>query len=289
VTATGLLSTTNRSNPGLPVTFTAFVSTRTAPVSAGSVSFVQGSTVLATIAVGSAGAASFTTTSLPLGSTAVTAVYTGTSGTLGSTSPTVAVSVVPFTTVTILTSSPNPSTLGRPVTFKASVITTAGTTVTTGSVSFRQGKRFLGTVLLTSAGTATLTISSLAVGKAGIQAIYNGTSNDLGSVSAVFKQTVGASPTITSLSITTQTLANGKTKYILVATVTADGDPSLAPTGIVVFRKNGRTIGSARLKGGVARLALGRKAPDNQAEFVASFQKNSRFRSSSSPPVNLVS
>jgi hypothetical protein len=289
VTTTRLQSSTNRSNPGLPVTFTAVVSTRTAPVAAGTVSFVQGSIVLATVALGGGGAASFTTTSLPLGSTAVTAVYSGTSGILGSTSPTLAVSVVPFSTVTILTSSPNPSSLGRPVTFTASVITAAGTGVTMGSVSFRQGKRFLGTVPLPSAGTATLTVSSLAVGKAGIQAIYSGTANDQASVSAVFNQTVGASPTVTSLSITTQSLANGQTKYILVATVTAGGDTALTPTGTVVFRKNGRSLGIARLKGGVARLVLGRKAPGSQARFVASFQNNTRFRSSSSPPFEFVS
>ena len=288
-TTTGLQSSTLRSNPGLPVTFTAVVSTRTAPVSAGTVSFVQGSTVLATVALGSNGAASFTSTTLPLGSTAITAIFTGASGILGSTSSTVAVSVVPFSTVTIVTGSPNPSSLGRPVTFTASVITSAGTGVTTGSVSFRQGKRFLGTVPLTSAGTAILTISSLAVGNAGIQAIYSGTANDLGSVSAVFKQTVGASPTVTSSTIATQTLANGKTKYILVATVTADGNPMLTPTGTVIFRRNGRTIGSARLKGGVARLVLGRTAPGSQAKFVAVFQKNARFRSSSSPPFEFVS
>ncbi len=288
-TTTGFQSSTNRSNPGLPVTFTAFVSTRTSPVASGTVNFMQGSTVLATVALGSSGAASFTTTSLPLGSTAITAVYTGTSGILGSTSPTLSISVVPFSTVTVLTSSPNPSTLGRPVTFTASVITNAGSVVTTGSISFRQGKRFFGTVPLTSAGTATLTISTLSVGKAGIQGIYSGATNDLGSVSAVFNQTVGASPTVTSVSITTQTLASGGTKYILVATVTADGATALTPTGTVVFRKNGRSVGTASLRRGVARLVLGRKAPGSQARFVASFQKNAHFRSSSSPPVEFVS
>jgi hypothetical protein len=127
------------------------------------------------------------------------------------------------------------------------------------------------------------------VGKAGIQAIYNGAPNDLGSVSAVFKQTVGASLTVTTVSITTQPLANGRTKYILVATVTADGDPSLTPTGTVIFRRNGRTVGSAKLKGSVARLVLGRKAPGSQAKFVAVFQKNTRFESSSSPPFEFMS
>jgi hypothetical protein len=188
-----------------------------------------------------------------------------------------------------LTGTPNPSILGRPVIFTASVVTTSGAAVTSGSVSFRQGKRSLGTVALSSAGTATLTISSLAVGKAGIQAIYSGAVDDFGSVSAIFKQTVGASPTITSAYITTQTLAKGRTKFILVATVTANGDPALTPTGTVKFKKNGHLLGNARLKRGVARIVLGRKAPGSKAKFVASFQKNTRFRASSSLPVESLS
>jgi hypothetical protein len=90
------------------------------------------------------------------------------------------------------------------------------------------------------------------------------------------------------LGSTAITAVYSQTKYILVATVTG-GNTALTPTGTVVFRKNGRSFGSARLKGGVARLVLGRKAPGSQAKFVASFQKNSRFRSSSSPPFEFVS
>jgi hypothetical protein len=118
-----------------------------------------------------------------------------------------------------------------------------------------------------------------------IQAIFSVTVDDLGSVSPVFKQTVGTSPTVTTLSITAQPLANGRTKFILVAIVSADGNPALTPTGIVVFKKNGRSLGSARLKGGVARLVIGRKAPGSGAKFVASFQKNARFGASRSAPV----
>ena len=77
---------------------------------------MQGSTVLATVALGGGGAASFTTTSLPLGSTAITAVYTGAGGILGSTSPTLSVSVVPYRTVTIadgLTQPEHPGAAGH--------------------------------------------------------------------------------------------------------------------------------------------------------------------------------
>ena len=168
------------------------------------------------------------------------------------------------------------------------MITTTGAVVTSGEISFRQGKRLLGIVALSGSGTATLTTSTLSVGKAGIQAIYSGTVDDMGSVSAVFKQKVGVAPTVTSLSIITQPLANGRTKYILVATVASDGDPDLTTSGTVVFQKNGRSLGTARLKHGVARLVLGRKAPGGNARFVAAFRKNTRFGASRSGPVEYL-
>ena len=158
---------------------------------------------------------------------------------------------------------------------------------TTGTVSFRRGKLLLGTMALSPSGTASLTLSSLAVGTLGIQAIYNGTANDLSSVSRVFKQTIGPAPTETSLSVTTQTLAKGRIQYTLVASVATDGDPGLTPTGTVLFRQNGRSVGTARLKAGVARLVVRGRGTAKAAKFVASYQKNSKFRSSSSPPMTV--
>ncbi len=143
----------------------------------------------------------------------------------------------------------------------------------------------LGTAPLTTAGTAVLSLSSLGVGTTGIQAIFQGIANALSSVSAVLKQTVGPAPTLTSLTVTTQPLANGRTKLILVAGVTADGSPTLTPTGTVVFRKNGKSLGTARLRAGVATLIVRTKLTSNVTNFVASFQKNARFRSSASRPV----
>src|SRR5262249_24784787 len=122
VTNTQLGSLGNPSNPGVPVTLSATVRTRTAPATAGSVSFTEGTTVVATVGVDSAGVATFTTASLPVGSTAITAVYNGAGGFLGSTSPTLVQTVVPFSTVTSLVSSGNPSVVGQAVTLTASVM-----------------------------------------------------------------------------------------------------------------------------------------------------------------------
>src|SRR5262249_50807031 len=158
------------------VTFTATVGTRTAPVTDGEVDFMQGTMVLATVPVDGSGTASFTTTGLPLGSTAITAVYRGTTDVLGSTRPVWTQSLGPYTTATSLASSANPTLPGQPVTLTASVSASeTGMPVTAGTVTFTRGNRLLGTVPLGSNGTASLTTATRAVGKGRIQAIYNGT------------------------------------------------------------------------------------------------------------------
>jgi hypothetical protein len=286
ITSTAISTSASPTNPGVPVTFTATVTTRTTTVGTGTVTFMQGTTALGTVAVGPGGTASLTTTSLPLGTTTITAVYNGGGTNLGSTSSGITQSVVPFTSTTSLTSNLNPSVFGQAVTFTAGVVA-GGAPVTSGSITFRRGSQFLGVVALGASGTASLTISSLPAGKASIQAIFSGTTDDLSSVSAVLTQTVTAVPTATTLTLATQTLANGKTRYVLVATVGPAIESSVAATGKVVFRKNGRMIGSAKLKGGVATLVIGRSAP--RGKYVAAFARNSQFKASTSAPLVLPS
>jgi len=89
-------------------------------------------------------------------------------------------------TTNVLASSPNPSTLGGPVTFTA-VVTPAppdGETVTFENVS-----KVLGTGLL-NGGTATFTTSTLRVGTPHIKAVYGGDLTFEGSTSNAVKQVV---------------------------------------------------------------------------------------------------
>ena len=281
VTTTQLASSNNPSFPGAPVSFTATVSTRTAPVLVGTVSFLQGTTVVATVPV-SGGTALYTTTSLPLGTTPITAVYNGTPDNVGSTSPALAQSVVPYSTATFITSNINPTVLGQVVTLTATVTSAAGP-VTAGTVTFRRGKQFLGIVPLDGSGVASLSLSSLPVGSSRIQAVYNGAPGELSSVSPILSQTVSALGTMTVVRLTGQIKPNGQTRYLLVATTTTDGEP-LVPYGTIVFRKNGRVIGRAKLKNGTARLVLGRKAAQS-GRFVAKFQGSLRFQASTSAPI----
>ena len=92
-------------------------------------------------------------------------------------------------TKTALTSSPNPSTPGEPVTFTATVTSSAGAPPDGETVSFNQGKTVLGTGTL-SGGTATFTTSTLKVGSHTVTAVYAGDTNFETSKSKAVKQVV---------------------------------------------------------------------------------------------------
>jgi ice-binding like protein/Big-like domain-containing protein len=98
----------------------------------------------------------------------------------------------PTTTTTTVTSlSANPSTMGQPVTFTATVTAANGSTPT-GSVEFFDNGVALGTVAVDSSGHATLTTSALGVGSHNITAVYLGAPGFLSSTSAALTQTVNA-------------------------------------------------------------------------------------------------
>src|SRR5258708_19006254 len=80
-------------------------------------------------------------------------------------------------TTTTVTSSQNPSTLGQPVTFTATVSAVApGSGTPTGTVTFLDGGSPIGTGTL-SGGVATFTTSALAQGNHTITTSYGGDGN----------------------------------------------------------------------------------------------------------------
>jgi|HubBroStandDraft_1064217.scaffolds.fasta_scaffold00113_18 predicted outer membrane repeat protein len=86
-TATSLVSSRNPSNPGQAVKFTATVTSSTT-TSTGTVTFMDGTTLLGTGTL-AGGKASYITSTLSAGSHDITAVYPGTANVTGSTSPAV--------------------------------------------------------------------------------------------------------------------------------------------------------------------------------------------------------
>jgi photosystem II stability/assembly factor-like uncharacterized protein len=185
-TTTPLKSTPNPSTAGQAVTFKATVAAASGPTPTGTVGFYHFGTLLGAGTL-SGGVATFTTSTLPQGTVHIHAVYVGNSTDAASTSATTA-QVVLFTTKTTLTSTPNPSTVGQAVTFKAMVAAAAGATPT-GTVDFYHFATLLGAGTL-SGGIATFTTSKLPQGTVHIHAVYVGSSTDETSSSATIAQVV---------------------------------------------------------------------------------------------------
>ena len=185
--AAKLISSKNPSVLHTPVTFNATVSSPSGGKPTGSVSFLDGTTTLATKPLRGSTAA-FTTSTLPLGFNIITAFYGGDLNYGISTSAPVNQRVVEATT-TAVSSSPNPSTYGEAVTFTAVVTSKVGAPPDGETVSFMKGKMVLGTGTL-SGGSATFITSTLKVGTTSVTAVYGGDSNFAGSKSKPVKQVV---------------------------------------------------------------------------------------------------
>ena len=128
---------------------------------------------------------------------------------------------VPFTVnktnpTVSLVSSLNPVLSLNPVTFTATVSSTAGTP--TGSVSFTDGQTLLNSVPLAE-GVATYTTSSLALGAHSIIAIYSGDANFVSVTSSTLTQTVEDFTLSVSMpageSITPTVLPGGVLNYVV--------------------------------------------------------------------------
>ena len=185
-TATSLSSSANPSIINQTVTFTATVSAVApgAGTPSGTVTFSDGTTSLGSASFVN-GQASFTTSSLAVGSHSITASYAG-DGNFNSSSLTMSQTVNKASTATSLSSSANPSSIGQPVTFTATVnIVAPAAGLPTGTVTFSDGGTTLATAPLSSAGTATFTASSLAVKSHAITAVYSGDASFNGSTGSL--------------------------------------------------------------------------------------------------------
>jgi hypothetical protein len=196
-TKTKLSSSDKKAVFGEPLTFTASVSAA-APgsgIPSGTVSFLDGTTPVATVALDGSGTATFTTSSLTVGTHSMTAVYNGDTNFTTSASAVLGQTVSKASTTTAVVSSLNPSRFGQSVTFTATIgVVAPGGGVPAGTVTFNDGAITLATATL-SGGSASFTTSSLSVGTHKITVAYSGDSNFVGSTSPVLKQVVNsASP-----------------------------------------------------------------------------------------------
>jgi len=192
-TTTVVVGSPSSSVFGQLVTFTATVSATLpgAGVPVGTVTFTEGATVLASgVALDGTGHASFSTSALTLANHTITATYTSSGNWLNSGSSTTE-AVGKASSITNLVSSLNPAGKYKSVLFVVMVTANApGAGTLTGTVTFMDGNKVLGTSTLNASGLATFTTSSLKLGNHNITAVYNGDSHFTTSSSAILNQVI---------------------------------------------------------------------------------------------------
>ncbi len=287
-TAVSLTTTANPSAVGQSVTFTATVtiSGGGGVTPDGTVSFMDGPTLLSTQAINAGGVAMYATSTLTAGVHQITAVYNGDAAKQiqGSTSAVLNQDVQAPTTATI-TSSLNPSFYGNSITFTATVSPT-GTTAPTGTVNFLDGATVIGTgTLAGNPGVATFTTAALNMGTHTMTVSYPGDSYNGPSVSLPLNQVVKQAQTATTVTAApVPGIAGGPETITATVTVTAG---SGTPTGTVTFTSGAVQLGSAPVgNGGTATItpALGQ----GSYQIVATYSGDSNNQGSASAPFPLA-
>lgn len=281
-----LSSSSNPSVVGQAVTFTDTVTSPDTggPASGGSVTFTIDGTPT-TVPLGAGGTASVSQTFTTVSTHSVSASYSGSSSSAGSNSTTLTQQVQQASTTTTLAPAPaSPSRYGQPVTFTITVAASApGSGTPTGTVSLTDGGTIIATGVL-SGGSASFTISSLALGNHTLQAQYAGTADYQGSSSATQTYTVNPAPTMTTLTSSANPSSMGQS-----VTFTATVSSSVGTlTGSVTFADNGTQLGVVTLNNGTATLSTSALTVDSHTITAVFTSSSANFAGSSATPLTQV-
>jgi hypothetical protein len=276
-TATTLSSSPNPSTLGQAILFTAQV----APAAAtGSVQFMDSANLMGTSPV-NGGIATLSVSDRAAATHSFTAVYSGDANFNGSTSSAVSQTVNKPTPTVAVTSSPNPSQFGQPVTVTAKI--TPGSA--TGSVQFLDGTAPLGTGAVSNS-SATVSVANLAVGAHDIVAQYGGDANNAAAAGTVTQTVSKANTTVAVTSSLNPSVVNQP--VVLTAKVT----PANA-TGSIQFEAANKPIGSViQLSGGAASITVNSPSvtgavplslPAGANPITAIYSGDGNFNGSTSP------
>jgi hypothetical protein len=209
----------------------------------GSVTFLDGSTVLGTMAINAGGQATLAISTLSVGSHSITASFTGNINYAASNSPAISQTVQQTATQTTLSSASSTTLAGKPASF--SVAVTSATGIPTGQVTLRDGSTVLGTTTLSAAGSCSFSTTSLARGTHSITVAYAGDSNYSGSISAAVQQIVQLAQPAVTLSGPANPVDAG-TPANFTATLSTPGMP---PVGTLTLLNGSTVLGTANISG----------------------------------------
>jgi hypothetical protein len=248
-TTTGVVSSTNPTVFGQPTTFTSTVSANApgAGTPSGTVQFLDGSTVIGTGTLNHAAGndqATFTTSALPVGSHAISAIYSGDPDFLTSTG-TLNQTVNQDPSLTTVTQN-GQSVQGQSISFTANVAAAPpGAGGPTGSVIFEINGAPFDTETLVNGSATSTSLSDLTPGTYVATALYLGDTDFLPS-SGSAGQVVNPASTETTLNVSPSQPILGQ-QVTLTATVIPTGAGTGTPTGSVIFHDGTTLLGSVPL------------------------------------------
>jgi len=292
---------------GQPITLTAFVSSRSfgsrngshGPVLTGTFSFFDGGKLLSTVPAipsgsftgpGASAGASFTIPSLTAGPHSYSMTYSGDANYLPTSASTSITSVEPSHAT--LVASTNPSILGQPVLFTATVAGPPGGGTPTGYLTYgvlagtnppSSGAAFGGYVSLDASGHAVIGIVPPTAGAYSVSIAYHG--------DARFT-TTGAATTLYVIFPARATLAGSPgpatAGHPVTFTATVIGSTGVAPSGTVLFKDGARTLGTAQVNvAGRAAFTTAALAAGNH-EITAFYEGGGGFAPATSAAVTQV-
>ena len=280
-TTSTLISSLNPSTFGTAVTFTGTVSS-TYETPSGTVTFYTGSTVLGTATLGNNGTASFTTSTLAVGTDPITISYGGATNYATSTSVVLNQMVNKAAGSNVLTSSNVAPSFGASVTF-TDTLAVINSVAPTGTVTFLDGATTLGTGTISASGVATLTITTLPVGSDRVTASFPGDSNYNSSTSAAVTETVSKAAGYANALTTSNASPTFGASITLTDTLPVLGN--VAPTGSVTFYNGATVLGTGTLNAsGIATLATA-ALPVGSDSVTAGYNGDNNYSSSTSNAV----
>jgi arabinan endo-1,5-alpha-L-arabinosidase len=195
----------------------------------------------------------------------------------------------PAATTTALTTSSASVNTGVAVKLTAAV-SSAGRSVTTGSVTFYDGATSLGAVALNTAGRAVYSSSSLTAGTHSLTASYGGNKPYASSTSRAVTVTVTTPKLASTVTLTASAASavNGAPIELVATVAAASGSGTALPTGTVTFAKGSTTLGKAKLNPeGVAGFTSAR-LPVGSNTITATYSGDAHYRPSKSSSVKVA-
>ncbi len=238
------------SGTGVALTATVNVNAPGSGTPTGSVQFFQGSTSIGSVSLSPSRTATLV---IPNGSGNFSATYAGDTNFNGSSGSTSFTPIAHDATMGI-SSSVNPSSLGQSVTFTATVSDVAATFTPTGTVTFSDGTKSLGSAPL-SGGTASISVSTLTVGSHAIIASYGGDSI-FGPTSASTGQVVNRISSQLKVSASPSAPASNQSVTLTGTITPAPPTGVTAPTGTITFSEGGNPLGTATVAAGTGSVTV---------------------------------